>query len=163
MAITITDIRNLGGNDSILFDSSAQGGSGALKTAGVLHRLKCFFGIGSAIDRNKATVAAIRDAILASGDFAAQDLQDAVRRMLDKVSTDRAIGAAEIKGIMMKLDSLASSSSLLSRVTLHVAARGISPDAAPCGDTPVQVAQQLVLREYAAGTNPGAVVMGNKE
>lgn len=155
MAITLNDIRNLGANDRIVLDPNAQGGTGALKSVGKWQRFKIFFNIGGARQQNKDTIAAIRNTIVAT--FTAQDLKDEAMRLLNAVRTDRAIGGAEIKSIMMKLDSLAKPAALDARVTMHAAALGLPPDADLCGENAVKVAQSLVRREHALGANPATV------
>lgn len=152
MAITLTDLRSLNGTGSILVDSKTPGG-GSLKSASLLQRFKSFFNIGNARDRNKATIVAIGNALRASGEFNSVDLLRKADAMLDKVRTDRAIGAAEIKSIMMELDSLAGN--LDARVTLNVAARGFPPGAERCGQKAIEVAQRLVRQDRDNGTPIG--------
>ena len=101
MALNIDSIRNYAGTGSITLN---QQGTGVEKSS--LQRFRSFFDIGDARMKNAATLTAIHHAILNDPRFAAQDIQSEAARLLSQVRTDRAIDAAQIKGIIQTLDSL---------------------------------------------------------
>lgn len=119
MALSIDSIRNFSGSGSITL---AQQGSSVEKSA--LQRFRSFFNIGDARLKNAETLTAIHHAVLNDPRFAAPDIQSEAARLLSQVRTDRAIGAAQIKGIIQTLDSLTlnTADAVKSRVTARLAA-----------------------------------------
>ena len=120
MALNIDSIRNYAGTGSITLN---QQGTGVEKSS--LQRFRSFFDIGDARMKNAATLTAIHHAILNDPRFAAQDIQSEAARLLSQVRTDRAIDAAQIKGIIQTLDSLVlnTEAAVKERVTLRLAAK----------------------------------------
>ncbi|MBR6021359.1 MAG: hypothetical protein IK066_02955, partial [Kiritimatiellae bacterium] len=125
MALSINDIRQLAGNDSLLYD--AQGGN--LKSAGRWQNFKSIVGFGGARAQNAQTLAAIHHAILNDPQFFAKEVQDRAVELLSQVRTDRAIGAKQIRDIVTQLDALSAPSQRLDAaralVGARIAARGL--------------------------------------
>ena len=119
MALTIDSIRNFAGNGSVTFDLQNDG-----LRSGMLQKFRSFFNIGNARQQNADTLVAIHHAIANDPRFAAPDVQAEAARLLSQVRTDRAIGAAQIKGIVQTLDSLTldTEASVRARVTARLAA-----------------------------------------
>ena len=147
MALNIDSIRNFAGTGSITLD---QQGTGVEKSA--LQRFTSFFNIGDARMKNAATLTAIHHAILNDPRFAAQDIQSEAARLLSQVRTDRAIDAAQIKGIIQTLDNLLlnTEAAVKERVTLRLAAK--IPDWAAGHEREVaDVVTRHVLMGYGTG------------
>ena len=124
--ITLDTIIKFAGTDKMLVNAQGTG----FESVGIAQRLKSFFNIGDARKRNIDTMSAIRGAIYNDPRFRTADLSEHVQRLLDEVSTDRAIDATRIKSIAKELKSLAdrdSTAALDKRVELHLAA-GVLPD-----------------------------------
>ena len=124
--ITLDTIIKFAGTDKMLVNAQGTG----FESAGVLHRLKCFFNIGDARQRNIDTMMAIRAAISTDSRFRTTDLGEHMANLLDDVSTDSAIDATRIKSIALELKTLAdrdSDAALDKRVELHLAG-GVHPD-----------------------------------
>ena len=102
MTLGINDIRNFSAGDRLVFDTR----DGTLKAAGKWQNFKSIVGIGDARAQNALTLAAIHHAIAAEPRFFSQTIQDEAYRLLSEVRTDRAIDAAQIKGIVEHLEAL---------------------------------------------------------
>ena len=118
--ISLDTITRFNGTGRVLLDAQGTG----LESVGVSQRLKSFFNVGDARDRNGDTRRAVRTAIRLDPRFASTDIQEHADRLLDGVRTDRAIDVSRIKGIVQELEKLAfvANSTLRQRVDLHVAA-----------------------------------------
>lgn len=130
MPLSLDAIRNFAGNDRILVDAR----TGTVQSENKLQRFKSFFDIGDARQRNAETLSMIHHAFLNDPRFASRDLQSAAVRMLAQVRTDRAIGAAQLRGIADELFRLSGEGAgngvdavIRERVALHLAARGLPP------------------------------------
>ena len=104
MALSIDSLRNFAGTGSITLDQQHTG----IEESSKLQRLKSFFGIGDARQKNAETLTAIHHAILNDPQFFSKDVQQKAVDLLSQVRTDRAIGAAAIKSIIAKLDGMSS-------------------------------------------------------
>ncbi len=126
MSITLDTISRFAGTGQMLVNAQGTG----FESVGILQRLKSFFNIGDAREKNRATLSVISTAVLSDPRFAvARDLQEHAERLLGGVRTDRAIDAARIKSIVKELEYLASGSQAMidERVDMHLAA-GKIPD-----------------------------------
>ena len=128
MPLSLDAIRNFGGNDRLLVDAR----TGNVQAENKLQRFKSFFDVGDARAKNAETLAMIHNAILNDPRFASRDLQSAAVRMLAQVRTDRALGAAQLRGIADELFRLSGEGAgngidavIRERVALHLAARGL--------------------------------------
>lgn len=123
MPLTVDTIRNFAGGDGILLNSQ-----GGLDTVGKGQRFRSFFNIGDARQRNAETLTAIHHAIINDPRYFSVDVQAEAARLLSQVRTDRAVGTAEIKSIIDRLDKLSTDalrrSSAMEIVSGRVAARG---------------------------------------
>ena len=95
---------------------------GVMKSAGLWHKFKTHFDIGHAREQNAATLAAIKDAIVAT--FPSDDLKELAEQKINLVRTDRLIGAAEIRGILDSFEHIGSDSeaAIKERTKMHMAA-----------------------------------------
>ncbi len=104
---------------------------GTVQRQGLWHRFQSMFKNTKAFAQNAQTLDAIRRAIQSDPRFFAQDVQDRAAQLLKSVRTDRAIGASQIKDIIVQLDAISSESKRLVAARAiaagHIAARGI-PD-----------------------------------
>ena len=127
MPLSVNDIRQFAGNDRLLFDPKAQGGT--LQSVNKWQRFKSFFNIGDARLKNIETITAIHNAILNDPDFFAQDIREKAWDLLSEVRTDRAISAAQIRNIIKQLDADSTRSTRRAAaqklVGSHAAARGL--------------------------------------
>lgn len=132
MAISVDSIRNFSDGGRMLLD-----GNGGVGAAGPLQRLMVFFGLGGARARNTDTLGAIRAALAGDPRFFAADVQAEAARLLSKVRTDRAVGAAEIKAIVARLDGMSTGGKRLQAardiVAGRIALRGIPDFLSECG------------------------------
>ena len=103
MPLTVDTINSFGGTGSILLNDQ-----GGLDDAGASQKLRSLFNIGDARQRNAETLTAIHHAIINDPRYFTKAAQTAAVDMLSQVRTDRAIGIAEIKSILDKLDEIAS-------------------------------------------------------
>ena len=125
MPLSLDAIRNFGGNDSFLVDAR----TGNVQAENKLQRFKSFFNVGDARQKNAETIVMIHNAILNDPRFFAKDVRDAATALLSQVRTDRAIGVAQIKGILASLDAMSTPVARLSAardlVSARIAARGL--------------------------------------
>ncbi len=103
MPLTVSTITSFGGTGSILLN-----GQGGLDEVGKGQKLRSFFNIGDARQRNAETLTAIHHAIINDPRYFTKAVQDEAVRLLSQVRTDRAIGAAEIKSIIDRLDAMST-------------------------------------------------------
>ncbi len=115
MALSIDTIRNFADSKSIMLDQRRMD-----FTSSSLQKLRCYFNIGDARQRNAETLVAIHHAILNDPRFAAHDIHAEAARLLGELSTDRVVTAGQIKGILQKLDDFAQNTK--QRVYAHLAA-----------------------------------------
>ncbi|MBR6021355.1 MAG: hypothetical protein IK066_02935 [Kiritimatiellae bacterium] len=153
MTLGINDIRNFSAGDRLVFDTR----DGTLKAAGKWQNFKSIVGIGDARAQNALTLAAIHHAIAAEPRFFSQTIQDEAYRLLSEVRTDRAIDAAQIKGIVEHLEALSTHDTRREaaedRVGAHIAARGL-PIAVPPAAGPAYMAlakMEIVPRKEPEG------------
>jgi len=118
--ISLSTITSYTGANGVLLDAQQTG----LKTVGFVHRLKSFFNIGDAREKNRATLNALKDAILTDPRFNTPDLQAEVERLFKNEHTFLAVDMSRIRGIMDKMARLADGSGAMldRRVDLHLAA-----------------------------------------
>ena len=118
--ITLDTITRYAGANGVLLNAQQTG----LESAGFIHRLKSFFGIGDAREKNRATLNALKDAVLTDPRFNTPDLQAQVERLFKNEHTFLAVDMSRIKGIMNKMVRLADGSDAMldRRVDLHLAA-----------------------------------------
>ena len=105
MPISIADLRQFAGTDSMLLDLR----SGTMQSVNKWQRFKSFFDIGDARQRNAETLVAIQHAFLNDARFNGRCIQTELARLLGQVRTDRAIGAAQIRSILDAMERLADS------------------------------------------------------
>ncbi len=153
MSISLTTINSYAGTGGILLNAQQTG----LESAGFFHRLKSFFNFGDARAKNRATLDAIRTAVLSDPRFAPADLQAQARHLLDGVRTDRAIDISQIKGLVKALKKLAdptNPAALDRRVELHMAGgRNLPPEYEKYASEVTYIAK-LKARQIAAEGNP---------
>ncbi len=118
--ITLDTITSYSGANGILLNAQQTG----LESAGFIHRLKSFFNIGDAREKNRETLNALKAAVLTDPRFNTEDLQAQVERLFKNEHTFLAVDMSRIRGIMNKMVRLAdgSDASLDRRVDLHLAA-----------------------------------------
>ena len=119
--ISLSTITSYTGSNGILLNAQRNG----LESVGFVHRLKSFFNIGDAREKNRATLNALKDAILTDPRFSAQDdLKAEVERLFKNEHTFLAVDMSRIRGIMDKMARLADGSGAMldRRVDLHLAA-----------------------------------------
>ena len=150
MPISLNAIRNFKGDERFVL-----GQQGQIEDVGRFHRFKVFFNIGDARKQNGDTLLAIHHAILNDPRFFSQDVQKKAAELLSQVRTDRALGKAQIKGIIDQLDAMSGPDECRSAgrklFIARFAERGY-PDFLP------QEAQEdykgLLLREYFPENEP---------
>lgn len=101
MPISLNAIRNFQGDERFVL-----GQQGQIQDVGRFHRFKVFFDIGDARKQNGDTLLAIHHAILNDPRYFSQDVQKKAAELLSQVRTDRALGKAQIKGIIDQLDAM---------------------------------------------------------
>ena len=118
--ITLDTITRYAGANGVLLNAQQTG----LESAGFVHRLKSFFNIGNAREKNRATLNALKDAVLTDPRFNTPDLQAEVERLFKNEHTFLAVDMSRIRGIMNKMVRLADGSGAMldRRVDLHLAA-----------------------------------------
>ena len=155
MALSIDAIRNFAGTDRILV-----GQQGVLQSVDKGQR---FFNIGDARQRNSETLAAIHQAIVNDPRYFARDVQQEAVRLLSQVRTDRAIGVAEIKSIIDRLDSMSlpgqRRAAAQNIVTARLAVRG-RPDFLPPG---METGYARLAREEIAIHEPAVGGFGHMD
>ena len=158
MALSIDAIRNFAGTDRILV-----GQQGVLQSVDKGQRFRSFFNIGDARQRNSETLAAIHQAIVNDPRYFARDVQQEAVRLLSQVRTDRAIGVAEIKSIIDRLDSMSlpgqRRAAAQNIVTARLAVRG-RPDFLPPG---METGYARLAREEIAIHEPAAGGFGHMD
>ena len=158
--ISLKTITSFTGTDRMLLDKQGTG----FESVGIAHRLKSFFGIGDARDRNIATLREIRNAVFSDLRFRTGDLHDRAESLLREVRTDRALDASRIRAIAQELQDLADGedeSALDKRVDLHLAAGSLPENLRGCADTyPEQVGfvARCHVRKVAFDTIGAAIV-----
>ena len=80
--ISLSTITSYTGANGVLLDAQQTG----LKTVGFVHRLKSFFGIGDAREKNRATLNALKAAVLTDPRFNTPDLQAERERLFKNAS-----------------------------------------------------------------------------
>ena len=122
-----------------------------------------FFNIGDARQRNSETLAAIHQAIVNDPRYFARDVQQEAVRLLSQVRTDRAIGVAEIKSIIDRLDSMSlpgqRRAAAQNIVTARLAVRG-RPDFLPPG---METGYARLAREEIAIHEPAVGGFGHMD
>ena len=118
--ITLDTITSYSGANGILLNAQQTG----LESAGFIHRLKSFFNIGDAREKNRETLNALKAAVLTDPRFNTEDLQAQVERLFKNEHTFLAVDMSRIRGIMDKMARLADVSGVMldRRVDLHLAA-----------------------------------------
>ncbi len=158
MALSIDAIRNFAGTDRILV-----GQQGVLQSVDKGQRFRSFFNIGDARQRNSETLAAIHQAIVNDPRYFARDVQQEAVRLLSQVRTDRAIGVAEIKSIIDRLDSMSlpgqRRAAAQNIVTARLAVRG-RPDFLPPG---METGYARLAREEIAIHEPAVGGFGHMD
>ena len=152
MSISLNTINSYAGTGGILLNAQQTG----LESVGFVHRLKSFFNIGDAREKNRATLNALKDAVLADSQLQTRDLMDEVERLFEKEHTCFAVDMSRIRGIMDKVGALAdkrNGAMLDRRVDLHMAA-AVASDWFPQGlkdyqDEVTHIVKQQVRREAA--------------
>ncbi|MBR6021600.1 MAG: hypothetical protein IK066_04195 [Kiritimatiellae bacterium] len=126
MSLSLSAIRNLHNNESIVFDRA----NDTLKNAGFWQNLKSIFNICGAQDKNRQTINEIKSALRNDWNIQSEDLLEIADGMLDKVRTDRAIGAAQINGILDEIERLSDNAQpvIRERAMMHMAARPFPPE-----------------------------------
>ncbi len=120
MSISLSTINGYAGAGGILLNAQQTG----LESAGFVHRLKSFFNIGDAREKNRATLDALKDAVLTDPRFQTTDLMDEVERLFEKEHTCFAVDMSRIRGIMNKVGALADQRNVAmldKRVEMHMA------------------------------------------
>ena len=152
--ITLDTISRFAGTGKMQVNAQGTG----FESVGILQRLKSFFNIGDARAKNQETMRAITTAVFSDRRFLmTQDLREHAELLLDEVSTDRAIDAAQIKSIVKKLEDLASGSQVMmdERVDLHLAAGEIPQElrayTSKYTDQVATIAKQQANRPGAGG------------
>ena len=74
MSISLATITGYAGSGRIILNAQQTG----IESAGFVHRLKSFFNIGDAREKNRATLNALKEAVLTDPRFNTLDLQDEV-------------------------------------------------------------------------------------
>ncbi len=153
MSISLNTIKSYAGTGGILLNAQQTG----LESAGFVHRLKSFFNIGDAREKNQATLDALKDAVLTDSRFQTTDLMDEVERLFEKEHTFLAVDMSRIRGIMNKVGALADKRNVAMldrRVDLHMAAAvasgGFPPDLKDYQDEVTDIVKQQVRREAAS-------------
>ena len=121
MSISLSTINSYAGTGGVLLNAQQTG----LESAGFVHRLKSFFNIGDAREKNRATLDALKDAVLTDPRFQTTDLMDEVERLFEKEHTCFAVDMSRIRGIMNKVGVLADKRNVAmldKRVDMHMAA-----------------------------------------
>ena len=152
MALTVDTIRNFNGTGSISLDQQQSG-----ITESKFQQFKSFFNIGDARQKNAEMLTAIHHAILNDPRYFALNVQAEAARLLGQVRTDRAIGAAQIRSIIDKLDKMSAGMSTkgnrrlaaMDIVSSRLAARGFPDFLAPCGEH----GYAKLAREHVASQN----------
>ena len=119
--ISLSTITSYTGSNGILLNAQRNG----LESVGFVHRLKSFFGIGDAREKNRATLNALKAAVLTDPRFNTPDLQAEVERLFKNERTYLAVDMSRIRGIMQQVGKLADGSDVAMldrRVDLHLAA-----------------------------------------
>ncbi len=156
MSISLATITGYAGSGRIILNAQQTG----IESAGFVHRLKSFFNIGDAREKNRATLNALKEAVLTDPRFNTLDLQDEVERLFEKESTRFAVDMSRIRGIMSKMATLANQhdvAMLDKRVDMHMAAitagggRVFSPDQKVCVSEVTHIVKQQVRQAAAAG------------
>ena len=120
MSISLNTIKSYAGTGGILLNAQQTG----LESVGFVHRLKSFFNIGDAREKNRATLDALKDAVLTDPRFQTTDLMDEVERLFEKEHTCFAVDMSRIRGIMNKVGALADQRNVAmldKRVEMHMA------------------------------------------
>ena len=116
--ISLSTITSYTGSNGILLNAQRNG----LESVGFVHRLKSFFGIGDAREKNRATLNALKAAVLTDPRFNTPDLQAEVERLFKNERTYLAVDMSRIRGIMQQVGKLADGSDVAMldrRVDLH--------------------------------------------
>ncbi|MBR1587613.1 MAG: hypothetical protein IJ658_04725 [Kiritimatiellae bacterium] len=103
MPLSLDSIRNFAGTGQILYSQKD-----GLQSAGASQRLKSFFDIGDARQKNAETLTSIHQAIVNDPRFFARSVQQKAVELLSQVRADRAISATQIKSIVDQLDNMAA-------------------------------------------------------
>lgn len=103
MPLSLDTITQFRGGDVLLLNRQ-----GGLDSVGSGQKLRSFFNIGDARQRNAETLTAIHHAIMNDPRYFAKPVQDLAANLLAEVHTERAISATRIKDIISKLNEAAT-------------------------------------------------------
>ena len=149
--ISLTTITGYTGSSGVLLNAQGNG----LESAGFIHRLKSFFGIGDAREKNRETLNALKEAVLSDSRFNTLDLRDQVERLFAKERTCFAVDMSRIRGIIGKMATLANRQDIAmldKRVDLHMAViHAFSPDQKDFAADVTRLVKQQVRKAAADG------------
>lgn len=115
MPLQIDSMRHLAGTGNVVLDKQ----TGTL-TAEKGLRLRSFFNIGDARQRNAETLVAIHHAILNSPRYASDEVRNAAAALLGNIDTKRGITASQVKDLFSKLDAINSKEEAERRCTARL-------------------------------------------
>ena len=125
MPLNIDSIRAFKPNQNIVFDQKSE----SLQKAGLGFSFASVFSKKYLIEKNQATLNAIREAVINNPAY--NGVKEQAGWLLDQVRKDVKISAAQIQSVLQKLDSLATRDGqrkfLLERFTMHLAASDLPP------------------------------------
>ena len=103
MPLSLDAITRYNGSGRVLIDAQ----TGAVESAGILQRLKNFFHVGDARERNEATISAFQQAVFVkySG---TSDLWDEAMDRVGRLRAGRSVDIGELKKIVLEMDALAA-------------------------------------------------------
>ena len=123
MALNLESLRALGAKQHVLFNAQTQ----TFESAGAKHALRIFFKKPDAVARNRATLEAIRQAIVADSRY--ETVKDQAEEMLNSVHANQKISAATIRTMFQKLEQLktpeAQRKLLKDRFMMRLASQGV--------------------------------------
>ena len=125
MPLNIDSIRAFKPNQNIVFDQKSE----SLQKAGLGFSFASVFSKKYLIEKNQATLNAIREAVINNPAY--NGVKEQAGWLLDQVRKDVKISAAQIQSVLQKLDSLATRDGqrkfLLERFTMRLAASDLPP------------------------------------
>ena len=161
MPLTVNDLRTFTGTHALRTDAFGDN----VESVNKWQRFKSFFDLGGARDQNARTLLVIREAIRNDPKFFAQDVQDRADVLIASVRTDRAIGVAQIKGIIAQLDAMSGDAERFGAArqiaTGHLATRTVPDFAQGFQQMYKQLAIETVTR-FEPETGFGSVDFGHR-
>jgi len=157
MALTLDTFRQIGTGDVMI-----SGGGDGLREATFGHKFRTFFNIGTARAENRQLLESLKSALLREPRFYA--VHDQIDALVRSIRTDRAIGAAQIRSVLDRLDALTtpeeSQRLFRERIDAHLAMRTVPSGAGERPQVPDLFANQPDLyarlaKTYVLGKFPG--------